>query len=49
MVLCLAELIPTAEYYREHSKEHLIAFVEHRFISVLSRRLKRLVVEELSA
>jgi hypothetical protein len=33
----------------ERSKEHLIAFVEIAFISILSRRLKRLVVEELGA
>jgi transposase len=33
----------------ERSKEHRIAFVEIAFISILSRRLKRLVVEELSA
>ena len=33
----------------ERSKEHLIAFVEIAFISILSRRLKRLVAEELSA
>jgi transposase len=33
----------------ERSKEHLIAFIEIAFISILSRRLKRLVVEELSA
>jgi transposase len=33
----------------ERSKEHLIAFVVIAFISILSRRLKRLVVEELSA
>jgi hypothetical protein len=33
----------------ERSKEHLIAFVAIAFISVLSRRLKRLVVEEFSA
>jgi hypothetical protein len=31
------------------SKEHLIGFVEIAFISILSRRLKRLVVKELSA
>jgi hypothetical protein len=31
------------------SKEHLITFVEIAFISILSRRLKRLVVEEFSA
>jgi transposase len=33
----------------ERSKEHLIAFVAIAFISILSRRLKRLVVEEVSA
>ena len=33
----------------ERSKEHLIAFVAIAFISILSRRLKRLVVEELRA
>jgi transposase len=33
----------------ERSNEHLIAFVAIAFISILSRRLKRLVVEELSA
>jgi transposase len=33
----------------ERSKEHLIAFVSIAFISILARRLKRLVVEELSA
>jgi hypothetical protein len=33
----------------ERSKEHLIAFVEIAFISILSRRLKRIVTKELSA
>jgi hypothetical protein len=33
----------------ERSKEHLIAFVEIAFISIFSRRLKRLVVKEFSA
>ncbi len=33
----------------EPSKEHLIAFVAIAFISILARRLKRLVVEECSA
>ena len=33
----------------ERSKEHLIAFVAVAFISILSRRLKRLVVDEISA
>jgi hypothetical protein len=33
----------------ERSKEHLIAFVAIASISILSRRLKRLVVEEFSA
>jgi transposase len=30
----------------ERTREHLIAFVEIAFVSILSRRLKRLVVEE---
>jgi hypothetical protein len=33
----------------ERSKEHVIAFVEIAFISILSRRLKRLVAENLPA
>src|SRR5918995_1760452 len=33
----------------ERTKEHLIAFVEIAFVSILSRRLKRLVIEEVSA
>jgi transposase len=33
----------------ERSKEHLIAFVAIAFISILSRRLKCLVVEEVCA
>jgi hypothetical protein len=33
----------------ERSKEHLIAFVEIAFISILARRLKHLVVAVLSA
>ena len=33
----------------ERSKEHLIAFVAIAFISILSRRLKRLIVQEISA
>jgi transposase len=33
----------------KRSKDHLIAFVAIAFISILARRLKRLVVEELSA
>jgi transposase len=32
----------------ERTREHLIAFVAISFIAILSRRLKRLVVEELS-
>jgi transposase len=32
----------------ERSKEHLIAFVSIEFISILSRRMRRLVAEELS-
>ena len=33
----------------ERTKEHLVAFVEIAFVSILSRRLKRLVIEEVSA
>jgi hypothetical protein len=33
----------------ERSNEHPIAFVAIAFISILSRRLKRLVVQDLSA
>jgi hypothetical protein len=33
----------------ERTKEHLIAFVSITIISILARRLKRLVAEELSA
>ena len=33
----------------ERSKDHLIAFVAIAFISILGRRLKRLVAEDLSA
>jgi transposase len=33
----------------ERSKEHLVAFVTIAFISILARRLKRLVAEDVSA
>ena len=33
----------------ERTKEHLVAFVEIAFISILSRRLARLVTKEISA
>jgi transposase len=33
----------------ERTKEHLVAFVEIAFISILSRRLKRLATEQVSA
>jgi hypothetical protein len=33
----------------ERTKEHLVAFIEIAFVSILARRLKRLVVEEVSA
>ena len=33
----------------ERSKDHLIAFVAIAFISILARRLKRLVAEDVSA
>jgi hypothetical protein len=33
----------------ERTKEHLIAFVEIAFVSILARRLKRLAIDEVSA
>jgi hypothetical protein len=33
----------------ERTKEHLVAFVEIAFVSILSRRLKHFVIEEVSA
>ena len=30
-------------------KEHLVAFIEIAFVSILSQRLKRLTIDELSA
>src|SRR5919112_4347272 len=33
----------------ERTKEHLVAFVEIAFVSILSRHLKRLVIKEVSA
>ena len=33
----------------ERTKEHLVAFIEIAFVSILSRRLKRLGTEEVSA
>jgi len=32
-----------------HAPEHLVAFIEIAFISILSRRLVRLVTQEISA
>ena len=33
----------------ERTEEHLVAFIEIAFISILSRRLVRLVTQEISA
>jgi len=33
----------------EWTKEHLVAFVEIAFVSILAKRLKRLVIDEVSA
>ena len=33
----------------KRTKEHLVAFVEIAFVSILTRRLKRLVIDEVSA
>ena len=40
---------PAAVRIFERTKEHLVAFIEIAFVSILSRRLKRLVTDELSA
>jgi len=33
----------------DRTKEHLVAFIEIAFVSILSRRIKRLVAEEVCA
>jgi len=33
----------------ERTKEHLVAFIEIAFVSILSRRIKRLITEEVYA
>jgi transposase len=33
----------------ERTKEHLVAFIKIAFVSILSRRIKRLVIEEVNA
>jgi hypothetical protein len=33
----------------ERTKEHLVAFIEIAFVSILSRRIKRLVADEAPA
>ena len=33
----------------ERTKEHLVAFIEIAFVSILSRRLERLTTEKISA
>jgi hypothetical protein len=33
----------------ERTREHLVAFIEIAFVSILSKRIKRLIVEEASA
>ena len=33
----------------ERTKEHLVAFIEIAFVSILSRRLKRLASQDVSA
>ena len=33
----------------ERTKEHLVAFIEIAFVSILARRLKRLTIDEVSA
>ena len=41
MYVCSTHTIP--------KREHLVAFIEIAFISILSRRLVRLVTQEISA
>jgi hypothetical protein len=45
----LAEPLPAVEHDLGALEGHLIAFVSIAFISILARRLKRLVTEDLSA
>jgi hypothetical protein len=33
----------------DRTKEHLVAFIEIAFVSILARRLKRLAIDEVSA
>jgi len=33
----------------DRTKEHLVTFIEIAFVSILSRRLKRLAIDEVSA
>jgi hypothetical protein len=33
----------------ERTREHLVAFIQFAFVSILARRLKRLAVGEVSA
>ena len=41
--------LPLVEHIFERTREQLIAFIEIAFISILSRRLVRLVTQEISA
>jgi hypothetical protein len=45
----VAKLLPQVEHHLERTKEHLVAFIEIAFISILSRCLNRLVANELRA
>jgi hypothetical protein len=33
----------------DRTKEHLVAFIEIAFVSILSRRLKRLAIDDVNA
>jgi hypothetical protein len=45
----LDQSLPPIEHIFERTREQLIAFIEIAFISILSRRLVRLVTQEISA
>ena len=45
----LDQPLPPVEHHLRADQGHLIAFIEIAFISILSRRLVRLVTQEISA
>ena len=47
-VLCLDFTLPRLNTIFDRTKEHLVAFIEIAFVSILARRLKRLAIDEVS-